>query len=52
MHVALGWKYRDRRVQQGAVVYCAFEGQAGLRNRVEASGNASLPKVRGAFLSS
>jgi AAA domain len=36
MHVALGWKYRDRRVQQGAVVYCAFEGQTGLRNRVEA----------------
>src|ERR1700730_17018720 len=36
MHVALGWKYRGRRVQQGAVVYCAFEGQAGLRNRVEA----------------
>src|ERR1700732_582923 len=33
MHVALGWKYRDRRVQQGAVVYCAFEGQAGPRNR-------------------
>src|SRR3984893_7663725 len=36
MHVALGWKYRGRRVQQGPVVYCAFEGQAGLRNRVEA----------------
>src|SRR3984893_11771092 len=36
MHVALGWKYHGRRVQQGPVVYCAFEGQAGLRNRVEA----------------
>jgi AAA domain len=36
MHVALDWKYRGRRVQQGAVVYCAFEGQTGLRNRVEA----------------
>jgi AAA domain len=36
MHIALGWQYRGRRVRQGAVVYCAFEGQAGLRNRVEA----------------
>src|SRR5262245_21971278 len=27
MYVALGWTYRDRRVQQGPVVYCAFEGQ-------------------------
>jgi hypothetical protein len=36
MHVALGWQYRDRRVQQGAVVYCAFEGQKGLEARVEA----------------
>src|SRR5262245_19639557 len=26
MHVALGWQYRERRVQQGPVVYCAFEG--------------------------
>src|ERR1700675_3778031 len=36
MHVALGWPYRERRVQQGPIVYCAFEGQTGLRNRVEA----------------
>jgi hypothetical protein len=36
MHVALGWQYRDRRAQQGAVVYCAFEGQKGLEARVEA----------------
>ncbi len=36
MHAALNWPYRERRVQQGAVVYCAFEGQTGLRNRVEA----------------
>ena len=36
MHVALGWKYRGRRVQQGAVVYGAFEGQGGLEARVEA----------------
>src|SRR5262245_45263318 len=36
MHVALGWQYRERRVQQGAVVYCAFEGQTGIQARVEA----------------
>ena len=36
MHVALGWQYRDRRVQHGAVIYCAFEGQKGLEARVEA----------------
>jgi hypothetical protein len=36
MHVTLNWPYRERRTQQGTVVYCAFEGQAGLRNRVEA----------------
>jgi AAA domain len=36
MHVALGWEYRGRRVQQGAVVYCAFEGQKGFEARVEA----------------
>ena len=30
MHVALGWEYRGRRVQQGSVVYCSFEGQGGL----------------------
>jgi hypothetical protein len=36
MHVALGWRYRGRRVQQGAVVYCALEGGHGFRYRVEA----------------
>jgi hypothetical protein len=36
MHVALGWQYRERRVQQGAGVYCAFEGQKGLEARAEA----------------
>lgn len=36
MHVALGWEYRGRRVHQGPVVYCAFEGQRGLEARVEA----------------
>jgi hypothetical protein len=36
MHVALGWKYRGRRVHAGAVVYCAFEGQSGFEARAEA----------------
>jgi hypothetical protein len=36
MHVALGWKYRDRKVRQGAVVYCALEGCAAFKNRIEA----------------
>jgi hypothetical protein len=36
MHVALGWEYRGRRVHQGPVVYCAFEGQQGIEARVEA----------------
>jgi AAA domain len=36
MHVALGWKYRGRRVHQGPAIYCAFEGQTGIEDRVEA----------------
>jgi AAA domain len=36
MHVALGWPYRGRRVQQGPIVYLALEGPAGFRARVEA----------------
>jgi AAA domain len=36
MHVALGWEYRGRRVHQGPVVYCGFEGQSGITARVEA----------------
>jgi AAA domain len=47
MHVALGWPYRGRRVQQRAVVYCAFEGQAGLRNRVEAFRQRKLAEGAG-----
>jgi AAA domain-containing protein len=34
MHVALGWQYRDRFVEQGTVVYLALEGQRGMRKRV------------------
>ena len=36
LHIALAWEYRDRSVQQGAVVYCAFEGAHGYRKRCEA----------------
>ena len=36
MSVALGESYRGRRVHQGPVVYCAFEGQSGVRQRIEA----------------
>jgi hypothetical protein len=36
LHVALGWDYRGRRVQQGPVVYCAFEGADGYKVRAEA----------------
>jgi hypothetical protein len=36
LHVALGWEYRGRRVQQATVVYVALEGQAGMPDRVEA----------------
>jgi AAA domain len=36
MHIALGWKYRGRRVQNGPVVYLALEGGRGFTHRVEA----------------
>jgi hypothetical protein len=36
LHVALGWEYRGHRVEQGPVVYCALEGGAGFKARVEA----------------
>ena len=36
MHVALGRRYRDRRVHPGTVVYCAFEGQTGIQARCAA----------------
>jgi AAA domain len=36
MHVALGWHYRGRRVEQGAVLHIACEGVAGLAARTEA----------------
>lgn len=36
MHVAPGWKYRGRRVNQGTVVYVACEGADGFLARIEA----------------
>ena len=42
MHVALGWDYRGRRVQQGTVVYLALEGGKGFEARVEAFRQRSL----------
>jgi hypothetical protein len=36
LHIALGWEYRERAVQQGTVIYCAFEGAHGYRKRCEA----------------
>jgi hypothetical protein len=35
-HIALGWQYRGKRVQQGACVYIACEGHAGFPIRIEA----------------
>jgi hypothetical protein len=36
MHVVLGWKFRDLKVRQGAVVYCALEGGTAFGNCKEA----------------
>jgi len=36
MHIALGWSYRGRRVQQGPIVYLALEGGLRFNDRVEA----------------
>lgn len=35
-HVALGSKWRDRRVEQGGVLYAALEGTSGINNRIVA----------------
>jgi hypothetical protein len=44
LHVALGREYRGRRVQQGPVVYCAFEGGSGYNARAEAFRQRHLPE--------
>ena len=43
MHVALDRPYRGRRVQGGAVVYCAFEGAHGFSARAEGFRQQFLP---------
>lgn len=46
MHVALNWAYRGRRVHNGAVVYCAFEGQTGIEARCAAFSQKFLAEDR------
>lgn len=36
LHVAFGWPWQGSEVEQGAVIYCALEGGAGVRNRIAA----------------
>lgn len=35
-HIALGWPYRGRKVEPGAVVYVILEGETGFSDRIEA----------------
>lgn len=36
MHIACGWPWRGKAVEQRAVIYCALEGSHGIRNRLAA----------------
>lgn len=36
LYIALGWKWRGRKVRQGLVIYVGAEGVNGLRNRIVA----------------
>ena len=36
LHVALGWEYRGRKVQQAPVIFLALEGHGGYARRVQA----------------
>jgi hypothetical protein len=45
LHIALGWEYRGHRVTQGAIVYCAFEGQDGYGKRAEAFRQRNLSET-------
>jgi hypothetical protein len=47
MHIALGWLYRGRKVQQGPVVYLALEGGSGFKGRVEAWRRRHLKDYQG-----
>jgi hypothetical protein len=48
MHVALGWEYRGKKVRRGDVVYCALEGCAAFKNRIEAFRQTRLAEHAGA----
>src|SRR5262249_14230996 len=39
LHVAKGWEYHDRAVQQGPAIYLAFEGGHSYHKRIEALRN-------------
>jgi hypothetical protein len=45
LHVALGWDYCGKRVEQGPVVYIAAEGALGLSARAEAFRQAKLAET-------
>jgi hypothetical protein len=45
MHIALGWLYRDRRVEPGTIVYIACEGERGLAARVAAFRQSKLSEA-------
>ncbi len=44
MHIALGWEYRGRPVEQGSVIYIAAEGEVGIRARLHAFRHRHLPE--------
>jgi hypothetical protein len=46
LRIALGLDFRGKRVKQGAIVYCAFEGQAGVQTRIEGWCRSFLPEDR------
>jgi len=43
--VALGWEYRGRRVESGAVVYVTCEGQSSFPARIEAFRKGKLARA-------
>jgi hypothetical protein len=45
LHVAFGWSYRSKKVVQGNVIYCAFEGAEGFNNRAEAFRQQKFTRV-------
>lgn len=45
-HIALGWEWRGRKVDQGAVVYIAAEGSTGFKKRIAAF-KKQYPEIKG-----